>query len=203
MAINIGIIGGGEGCLKIMKLFQNSSEYNILIVCDNNRTAPAIIYAEKNNISITNSIKNVFQYDIATVIELTGKIPAVIDEINTHKSEKISLIDSDGAQLFFTLFSHIWDEHTLEVNDVLDKSISSLSSNFEQYNKITRTINILSINASIEAARAGEVGKGFAVVSQEIKSLVGRSDKILSGVKDEFQKIEKMKMEISNNQNMF
>ena len=41
----------------------------------------------------------------------------------------------------------------------------------EVISNITRQTNLLALNAAIEAARAGEVGKGFGVVSDEIKEL--------------------------------
>ncbi len=46
-------------------------------------------------------------------------------------------------------------------------------------NQIAMQTKIISINATIESAHAGQYGKGFSVVSSEIKSLANKSEQII------------------------
>ncbi len=63
----------------------------------------------------------------------------------------------------------------LEINENLIKQSGSVSEIAKTLNLFAKQINLLSLNASIEAVKAGEKGKGFAVVSQEIRKLSERT----------------------------
>ncbi len=57
----------------------------------------------------------------------------------------------------------------------LTKSLKKIEGIVKSIELITLQTNILAINAAVEAARAGEAGAGFAVISEEIRTLSNNS----------------------------
>ncbi|MBD1545308.1 methyl-accepting chemotaxis protein [Roseibium aggregatum] len=67
-------------------------------------------------------------------------------------------------------------------SQAMSKEIDSLSSMSMKIGEVVQLINdiaaqtnLLALNATIEAARAGEMGKGFAIVAQEVKALASQT----------------------------
>ena len=75
--------------------------------------------------------------------------------------------------------------HTLEQKvEAIAEQIVTLSDQASQINSISQLMidfatqtNMLALNSSVEAVRAGEHGRGFAVVSDEIRKLADQSQK--------------------------
>lgn len=67
-------------------------------------------------------------------------------------------------------------------SQAMNKEIDSLASMSGKIGEVVQLINdiaaqtnLLALNATIEAARAGEMGKGFAIVAQEVKALASQT----------------------------
>jgi methyl-accepting chemotaxis protein len=82
--------------------------------------------------------------------------------------------------------------------DSIAESIVKLSEQSQAIGAIIAAVNdmadqsnLLAVNASIEAAKAGEQGKGFAVVTQEVRNLAEQSKQATAQVRSILNDIQK------------
>jgi len=66
----------------------------------------------------------------------------------------------------------------------LAKLVKAMDKVVEKINAITLQINMLSVSGAIEAAKAGEYGKGFEVVSGDIKDLAQEAEGNVDNIKE-------------------
>lgn len=65
-------------------------------------------------------------------------------------------------------------DHIVEIANISTAMIGKLQSSLRQIDEVNRMTQIISMNARIESARIGSVGRGFAVIAQEMDGLSRR-----------------------------
>ena len=125
-----------------------------------------------------------------SVDELSNKIEEVSKYTDSIKqlSNNAQKLSSNGIDMVNTLIdksTKTRENSNLSTNIVKEmaESISNINIMSDAIVEITEQTNLLSLNASIEAARAGEMGKGFAIVAEEIRLLSEQSKKSTDDIK--------------------
>jgi aerotaxis receptor len=114
----------------------------------------------------------------AALEELSVSVSEITEATNKstgHANRAMQVVD-EGAQAM--LRSTAATQEVSEVVEVARGSMTQLSEAVSKIDSVTSTItsiaektNLLALNAAIEAARAGEYGRGFAVVTDEVRKL--------------------------------
>lgn len=113
----------------------------------------------------------------------------------TERTKKDSMSTADNKKLLDRTISEITQLSGF-ISQTSD-SVSALAGKTVQINDVITTINsiseqtnLLALNAAIEAARAGENGRGFAVVSDEVRTLAKRTQDATIEIQDMINEVQ-------------
>ncbi|MCJ2069363.1 methyl-accepting chemotaxis protein [Methylobacterium sp. J-030] len=128
-------------------------------------------------------------------IERRAQISQTLAGTAVEKAQGISELLIENKGLVDAMIDGL--EQSVEAGRVSRDQIASLEQVSRRIDKIVDAIttvsiqtNMLAVNGSVEAARAGEFGKGFAVVSTDIRNLARDSAENAERIKDTVKTIQ-------------
>lgn len=153
---------------------------------------------------------NVFGVPLKTMgvpVIVDGRVEGtIVIGMSVEKKERISNLSNTLAESLNQMSENVVNmastfQKISETNSTIENFIEDTRKNSKQTDEvlnfiegIAKQINLLGLNAAIESARAGEVGRGFSVVSDEIR-------KLSKSTKDSINDINKFLTNIQNSIN--
>lgn len=129
--------------------------------------------------------------DKNSVMKNQGNVVDTCISNNKNKINELIVSNNESVKSF--------EDSSVSVNNLISK-VKEINEFLSKIDDISEQTNLLSLNASIEAARAGEMGKGFAIVAEEIRQLSEETKKVIDLIQSSVGEIDKV---VENTQTAF
>ncbi len=149
---------------------QASSEFSKIATIQKSHIDEVITFTSSlfNSLSDVRRNINNQKNNISDTIEYTSKLAFTMDSMN-DATEKITVMSTNIKEYTMDKKNNIIDAFKKfeDVNNITDQILNSI----EFIKDIAHKTNLLSINSGIQASKAGHYGRGFSVLSREIRDL--------------------------------
>lgn len=162
--------------LMVSKLCElNAKIYNSVILLDKHMRG---LYSTSGNVEKYTETQAVTLSDTSSnFIQLSEMMERISD--NSQESENIASVAIEKVDAGLNFMNNLDNEmQKIEASSVQITNIINVM------NDIAEQTNLLALNASIESARAGEAGRGFNIVSGEIRKLAEKSTEAANEIRD-------------------
>lgn len=119
--------------------------------------------------------------NIQGVAGATEEMSVTLAEITRRAGESVRITGDAVTQT----------EHANQTMQNLQKVANDIGAVVSLISDIAGQTNLLALNATIEAARAGEMGKGFAIVASEVKTLAQQTAKATDDIRSQIELIQR------------
>lgn len=173
---------------KIKDLISNTKELSLTVAASSNNIKLSSNEIMKASDQISCSVNNIADHSLeqSTLTQQGSEnINKIVQELRdiTQSTENMEEFTNHVEDVLISGIKSIdygqdkilhskktWEKVIYSISNLSNKS-GRIGEIIKVINGIAKQTNLLALNAAIEASKAGEYGKGFSVVSEEIKKL--------------------------------